>query len=125
MAAQRPGADPFEIFIRPDGIATMQWIVPSLITLELANAIVAAFDRVSGGLPVRFLLDTEDTRGMDRDARTRLRQATNVLALALIVKSSFSRVLANFFIGFNKPAYPIQLFNTEAEAVAWLRGLPR
>ena len=42
-------------------------------------------------------------------------------ALALLVESPVSKIMANFFIYFSKPAIPTQLFTSEDEAVAWLK----
>jgi len=122
MEAPRAGADPFEIVMRPDGIAIMRWLVPSSVTLEVANGILLAYERVTGGRPVPVLVDAANSKGVDRESRTRFRQAPSPLAVALLVKSPFSRFLANLFIGLDKSEYPIRLFNVEADAVAWLRG---
>lgn len=41
-------------------------------------------------------------------------------AVALLIASPLSRVLGNFYLGFNRPQTPTRLFVTEAEAVEWL-----
>ncbi len=43
-------------------------------------------------------------------------------AVALLVGTPVSRVIGNFFIGLNKPNYPLRLFSKEAVALEWLRG---
>ncbi len=43
-----------------------------------------------------------------------------VSALAIIVKSFFTRAMADIFIKFNKPPYPTRVFTNEADALAWL-----
>lgn len=112
--------------MRSDGICTLHWIVPTPVTLELANAVLAGFERVTRGIRVPLLFDGGDSKGVDRASRNRFEEATGPLAMAILVKSPFSRILANFFVGHNKKrAYPVQLFNTEADAVAWLRGFLR
>ncbi|MFI5149909.1 MAG: hypothetical protein ACHQRM_09270 [Bacteroidia bacterium] len=42
---------------------------------------------------------------------------------ALIVRSSFQRILGNFFIGLNKVKVPIRLFTDASEARIWLLKL--
>ena len=43
-------------------------------------------------------------------------------AVAFLIDSPVSRVVGNLFLRINKPAYPSQLFTSEAEALEWLKG---
>ena len=43
-----------------------------------------------------------------------------VRAVAILISNSFTRILANFFMGLNKPVFPTQLFTKEEEAISWL-----
>ena len=43
-----------------------------------------------------------------------------VSAMAIIVRSFFTRALADIFMRFNKPPYPTRVFTDEADALAWL-----
>jgi hypothetical protein len=45
------------------------------------------------------------------------------MAFAILIDSSVSRVVGNFFLGINKPAVPTKLFTNEKEAVKWLINL--
>ena len=100
----------------------MDWTTPSRVSHEHAVAIMEQVDRLSGRVPVALLVNVGATQGMDRESRSYFQKATSLKATALLVRSPVSRVIANLFIGLNKPAYPIQLFTSEAEAVEWLRG---
>jgi hypothetical protein len=42
------------------------------------------------------------------------------IAYALLVSSLSEKILANFFIRFNKPAVPSKMFNDENQAIEWL-----
>ena len=42
------------------------------------------------------------------------------VAMAMIIDGPFSRLLGNFFLGFNKGAYPVKLFTCEKLATEWL-----
>jgi hypothetical protein len=46
----------------------------------------------------------------------------HVCAVALLVGSPLSRIIGNFFMGLNKPPFPVRIFGDEAEALAWLTG---
>lgn len=57
-----------------------------------------------------------------RDYYTGAEGAACYSAVAVLIGSPISRLLGNFFIGFNKQAFaPVKLFTSEAEAMAWLK----
>lgn len=43
-------------------------------------------------------------------------------AIAFLSKTAGEKILANFFIKFMKPSKPSKFFNTEEEAITWLKG---
>jgi hypothetical protein len=43
------------------------------------------------------------------------------LADALVVNSTALKLIANFYISFNKPVRPTKLFNSQEKAVEWLK----
>lgn len=45
-----------------------------------------------------------------------------VPATALIVKSRISRLIGSFFIGINKPDFPVKLFDDTEKAENWIQG---
>ena len=44
-------------------------------------------------------------------------------ALALLVDNQLSRLLGNFFVGFQKGQYPVKLFTSTEKAKHWLREM--
>lgn len=46
----------------------------------------------------------------------------NVTALAIVGNSFMLRHLTSMFLSYHAPDYPVQLFDTRAEAEAWLTG---
>lgn len=42
-------------------------------------------------------------------------------ALALIIENPIAQVIGNFFIGINKPQFPVKLFHSKSNGVGWLR----
>jgi hypothetical protein len=61
---------------------------------------------------------------MDPDAReyySSEEAAQVVCACAGITNSLIGRVIGNFFIGFNRPPTPGRIFNSEEDAVKWLK----
>ena len=68
------------------------------------------------------MVDARNVKTASRATRQDLAASAQPISVAVLVDSSVSRVLGNVFLGFNKPAYPTQLFTSEDEAVAWLKG---
>ncbi len=96
------------------------------MTLADAVANVAAILAL-GGRPVPVLVDMRDVRSQSREARQyfggpEAEKATS--AVALLIGSPVSKVLANFFLRVSSQRIPTQLFTSEAEAIAWLHGFP-
>jgi hypothetical protein len=70
------------------------------------------------------LIDMRLGRENDRETREYYSSSEGLRAtkaLALLVESPFTRVMANFFISINKPLVPTRLFTSEDAAVAWLK----
>ncbi len=42
-------------------------------------------------------------------------------AVAFLISSPFSRIIVNFFMSLDKPKYPTKAFNSEEEAIKWLK----
>jgi hypothetical protein len=47
--------------------------------------------------------------------------AALVLGMAIIVKSVFTRAMADLFMRFHKPPYPVLFFKDEESALSWLK----
>jgi len=92
-------------------------------SLEDAINIVKAIVAVSEGKARPLLSDIRQIKSIDREARQHLADSEIndvVLANAVMVDSPLSRMIGNFFNGFNKPPIPLKLFSDETEAVNWL-----
>ena len=46
----------------------------------------------------------------------------NAIAKAIVVPNLGQRLVASFFIKFNKPPAPTKIFGTEREAIGWLKN---
>jgi hypothetical protein len=93
-------------------------------TLADAEEQLAAQRRMAGGRPRPFLMDMRGTRALPRDVRQLYASAEAAelfSAAALVVGSPLSRAIGNFFLGLNRPPMPTRLFDSESEALGWLR----
>ncbi len=107
-----------------DGIARTKVKPGSEVVLEdaQANSVVVNGFYIDRKYPL--LIDARGIKSITRDARnffTTNGRKTNTLAFAILIDSSVSKVVGNFFLGINKPAVPTKLFSDEDSAVEWLK----
>ena len=97
------------------------------VTVDGAKKHFEACEKLAKGKRHPVLVDLRNIKSVDHQARKYLAGdvATKLTkASAVLVGSPVSRVIGNFFIGLNKPPYPIKLFTSEPEAMEWLRRFP-
>jgi len=108
-----------------DGILYVRLKPGSQVTLDDAQASLRVTDELAGNRRIAVLVDARPARSITRDARIAFSDSEsrrNTIAQAIVVASGVSRAMGSFFIGLNRPAFPVRLFTAEAEAVAWLKG---
>ncbi len=84
---------------------------------------IVSIGHVAGGEMVPVLVDIRACKGISREARAYLAGEDTAKvqnAAALLVESTVTRVMANFFLGLNKPLFPTKMFNEEPKALTWL-----
>lgn len=92
-------------------------------TLSHAKQNLEAIRSLAGGVKRPVLIDIRETLSIDADARkyySSVDYAEVQSAAALIIGSSLTRMIANFFMGLNKPLFPTKMFTDEAQAYKWL-----
>lgn len=107
-----------------DGIARTKVKAGSEVVLEDAqeNSLVINSFYVDRKFPL--MIDARGIKSISRDARnffTTNGRETNTLAFGILIDSSISKVVGNFFLGINKPAVPTKLFQDEINAEEWLQ----
>jgi len=96
------------------------------VALEDARANIEVTAQLTEGKPLPVLVDLREIRSQSAEARSLFagpegRAVSS--AVALLISSPLSRVMGNFYLGFNRPLTPTRLFTSEAEAEAWLLAL--
>ena len=114
------------IRLRDDGIVEFRAYNGADDTLETAQENMAVFNRLLGErAPGPILVFIAGIKSQSRDARAFLSKSDESLKtcsrVALVVDSPLSRALGNVFIGLSKSRSPLKLFNSEQEAVLWLK----
>lgn len=114
----------FRMWLRPDGVVHLVWAPAIELHLEDAIASVKAMTTLTGGKRSPLLVDASTVGTQDRAARNEfVSRGDLVSGVALIVTTPLSRLMGNFFIAVSKPVVATRLFEDEASAVAWLKGL--
>ncbi|MDC0666950.1 DUF7793 family protein [Nannocystis radixulma] len=107
-----------------DGIVRCVVLPTATHTLNDAHENSRAVDVLAAGRRLPMLLDTRDSRGIDRDARlyyVRPEAANRLSALAMLIDSQIGRIFGNFYTNVHRPPFPLRLFDRESDAVAWLK----
>jgi hypothetical protein len=89
--------------------------------IENANAVFA----LAAGRRPPLLVDLRYMKSQSRDARQHYGSPEVVeaaRAVALLVESRISMLIANFFITVTKVSVPTKIFTDEVAALAWLKG---
>ena len=106
-----------------DGIARTKVKPNSEVVLEDAkenSVAVNSFELNSYPL----IIDTTQIKSITKEARDYFSMKgrdSKVNGLAIIIKSPLSKIIANFFMGLNKPIVPVKLFTNENDAIDWCK----
>jgi hypothetical protein len=95
------------------------------LDIEDARASTRAMTEVSGGEERPLLVDFSNLKSQTKECREYYAKDPEHIktysAVALLVSSPLSRIIANFFLGINKPIKPTRLFEDRGAAVEWLK----
>jgi hypothetical protein len=115
--------DTAHYIMRPDGIV-LQTIKPGMRQeLKDAQQNMAAFHKIAAGEKCLLLVDLRESGPTGPGVREFYAQNTvHITASAMLIGSSLSQMIGNFFINLNRPTVPCKLFTSEQAAVAWLKA---
>ena len=72
---------------------------------------------------VLLLVDLNNLIGVTKEARTMVsnpHMTKTHKAVAMLVSNPLTRLIASFFLGLNKPKFPIKSFTNSDDAILWL-----
>jgi len=97
---------------------------------ELEDAIEAnnAYYNISKGKPFVSLIDTSNKYGnITNEARLHyandLKTKSIRLAEAIVLNNLPARIIATFYIRYNKPSNPVKIFSKREDAINWLHEI--
>lgn len=115
----------FHTWMGGDGIARTKVKANAEIFLQDAKENTVAIETFYTGKKFLLLVDIRKIKSISPEAREHfsLRGRESVVkAYAMILSSSRSRIIGNFFLSFYKPTVPVKLFDHEEKALGWLKG---
>lgn len=97
------------------------------LTIEQARPFTRAVVKVTGGQVCPLLIDFKNMKSQTKESRDYYAKdpehGKTHSAAALVVNSALTRMIANFFLGMNKAAKPVRLFDDRESAIQWLKSL--
>lgn len=112
-----------EFILREDGIIH---IIPNEknVNVKMAERVVKIIHSLMDGNPRGLLVDNRNLSSIERPARKIFAKEVNnqfTVAVAMIVKSPLNKIVVNFFLRLNNLSRPTKIFNSEVEAINWLK----
>jgi len=110
--------------VRLDARGFVHIVVTPLAEQHLADALenIDAVKRLSGESPLPLLVDMRRVKSIDNAAHEVYRDGHTPLprAMAMLVASPLSRIIANYFTTMFEGPIPTRVFTTEDDAMAWI-----
>lgn len=105
-----------------DGVFRMNYKPLELLSIEIARKIVDERVAFKDGVSYPSLFDIREVKSTSKDARDFMANEGNdlVIASALLINSSVTKMIGNFFISVSKPKNPTKIFTDEEKATEWL-----
>lgn len=110
--------------LRYDGIMHIDIKSNELFTADDYKDVLKAVFEVGHGQKFLNLITIGKFTTADHDSRelsTSLEGGLYKLADAFVIQSLSQKLVANFYMNFHKPSVPTRFFNSEVEALEWLK----
>jgi len=111
------------VWLGEDGIVRIQYPQNFNLTLQVMQMVNQQHRQITTDKrPVLVYAESVASAEYEAQQFASTQQAIELTAcLAIIVKSFFTRAMADLFMKFHKPPYPTRVFNHEKAALAWLK----
>jgi hypothetical protein len=116
------------IWIDESGIVHTIYTDYSDVDIAIARQEIENIRKLSKGKRMPCVVDITRIKSVSREAREYYASEDSYdvfTAVALLVNSPLTLVLANFFLGINKPIMPVKIFTSEERALKWLKNYKR
>lgn len=111
------------IELRSDNIVKVLFKENMVLDIPMQEKLYELYHEICKGKKYGFIFDAMDNVTITKEAREnaiKLEKKSSSYASAAIANTLPYRLIANFYLKFNKPAIPFRLFRKEEEALEWL-----
>ncbi len=108
----------------PGNVVRIEVYKDAHIELEDIRQIQEAREKMVGNAPYSILNIAGKYSNITTEAReyaVRKEVIRNRVALAIVISSLAQRIIGNFFVKSHQPGTPARIFNSEDEAIKWLK----
>ncbi len=112
------------VTLRNDGIVNTQITITDSVDLDQAKLLLKAYLDITDKTKTPHLFTPTKFVIMDKEVMAFVKNEANKYgkADAFVIQSLPQKIIGNFYLKVVKPSVPTRLFNSEDEAVEWLRG---
>ena len=123
MAARPLDTDKLRLWQGDDGICRAVIAPGAVLSLEDAEASLETLRKLCGNHRYRLMVDQRKISSIERPAREHLAKRGAAHAVAIVVDSPVSQVIAAFVLRFRRPETSVKVFTDEGAALEWLKGV--
>jgi hypothetical protein len=114
------------VSLREDGIVYVYYQKNTFLNVELQMRILEIFNDITGGKKSLFIFDADEGVVVTKGARENaliIEDISPVLASAVVAPNLAYRLIANFYMKFQKPKGQYKVVRDVEEGVNWLKTL--
>lgn len=115
------------IRLRRDGIVHVTFRRDTVFDVVVQMNMLKLNNQITDGKKSYFIYDGEENVSITKEARdnaVKIEDLSPTAGSAVIANNLAYRMVANFYVKFNKPKTPFKVVSTLEEAVAWIKTLP-
>lgn len=115
-----------KVALRSDGIIDILIKPNELFVASDYMDLMDAVYKIGKGKKFLHLIRVGEETTVDHEGRvlsTSIEGSKYKIADAFVIKSFTQKLIGNFYMNFHKPVVPTHFFNSEEEAISWLKSL--
>ncbi len=96
------------------------------IDVDLQTKLLESYDQITEGKLMPFIFFAGDNVTLTKEARDNailIEHQSMVAATAVVITNLAYKIMANFYMQFNKPKRPYKIFSNELDAIDWLNTI--
>lgn len=96
------------------------------LDIDLQMQLLEQYNKIAENKLMPFIFMAAENVSITKEARdnaVKLEDISMIGSSAVIVTSLAYKLIANFYLKFNKPKRPFKVFSNEEEAIKWLRTI--